>query len=328
TSRSATATSGRRRGAPGATSGPRCTRISSTRRPVAETVTLSRQPGPSYGGSRSNARLRGRTMAESFGTRKVKVPLRLVAALAASLLVAGCGTRLSDARIEAAAGVGGGGGGGPAAATGSAAPAATGGSTASGVTGAGPAAASSGGSAASPAAGVAAGAGPAARSASGSAGTPAAAQARGSAGSSAGAASAGGSAAPGTPAPGAGAAPVPGAPDAAKAPVVIGNVGDYSGIIGTLMKGGNVMAQVVARYVNDHGGLDGHPMQVVTGDAGGDPARALSIVRDMVENKGAVALMGNLWVFSGTGPRGYLEEHKIPVIGGDGTMRVWDQSPM
>ena len=38
--------------------------------------------------------------------------LRLVAALAASVLVAGCGTRLSDARIEAAAGVGGGGGGG------------------------------------------------------------------------------------------------------------------------------------------------------------------------------------------------------------------------
>jgi branched-chain amino acid transport system substrate-binding protein len=88
------------------------------------------------------------------------------------------------------------------------------------------------------------------------------------------------------------------------------------------------MAAVVARYVNEHGGLDGHPMQVVTGDAGGDPARALSIVRDMVENKGAVALMGNLWVFSGTGPRQYLEDHKIPVIGGDGTMRVWDESPM
>jgi branched-chain amino acid transport system substrate-binding protein len=38
--------------------------------------------------------------------------------------------------------------------------------------------------------------------------------------------------------------------------------------------------------------------------------------------------MGNLWVFSGGGPRQYLEEHKVPVIGGDGTMRVWDESPM
>jgi branched-chain amino acid transport system substrate-binding protein len=88
------------------------------------------------------------------------------------------------------------------------------------------------------------------------------------------------------------------------------------------------MAQVVARYVNEHGGLSGHPMQVVTGDAGGDPARALSLVRDMVENKGVVALMGNLWVFSANGPRQYLEEHKVPVIGGDGTTKVWDDSPM
>ena len=109
---------------------------------------------------------------------------------------------------------------------------------------------------------------------------------------------------------------------------MIGNIGDYSGIIGTLMKGGNVMAAVVARYVNERGGLDGHPMQVVTGDAGGDPARALSLVRDMVENKGVIALMGNLWVFSANGPRQYLEEHKVPVIGGDGTTRVWDSSPM
>ena len=130
---------------------------------------------------------------------------------------------------------------------------------------------------------------------------------------------------PGAPTPG---APAPGAAAADKPPIVIGNIGDYSGIIGTLMKGGNVMAAVVARYINERGGLDGHPMQVVTGDAGGDPARALSLVRDMVENKGVVALMGNLWVFSANGPRQYLEEHKVPVIGGDGTTRVWDQSPM
>jgi branched-chain amino acid transport system substrate-binding protein len=280
--------------------------------------------------------------------KKSRLTLRLVAALAASVLVAGCGTRLSDARIEAAAGVGGGGGGGQAAATGSAAPGAADSATAgdSGATAAGPSAAapsggtatgtatgtgtaaasSSGASAASPAAGVAAGASPAARTASGSAGSPGAGQAKGTAGPSAGTASAGGATTPGAPTPGGPAAPS--GTDAAKAPVVVGNVGDYSGIIGTLMKGGNVMAQVVARYVNDHGGLDGHPMQVVTGDAGGDPARALSIVRDMVENKGAIALMGNLWVFSGTGPRQYLEDHKIPVIGGDGTMRVWDESPM
>jgi branched-chain amino acid transport system substrate-binding protein len=153
------------------------------------------------------------------------------------------------------------------------------------------------------------------------AGGPAAAQAGSAAPSGGGAAPAPGSPAP---APGAGAAPAA----ADKPPVVIGNVGDYSGLIGTLMKGGNVMAQVVARYINERGGLDGHPVQMVVGDAGGDPARALSLVRDMVENKGAIALMGNLWVFSANGPRDYLAEKRIPVIGGDSTTQVWIDNPM
>jgi branched-chain amino acid transport system substrate-binding protein len=265
----------------------------------------------------------------------------LGAAVAVSLLVAGCGTRLEDAQIEAAAGVN-------AASSGASAPGdVTGGALDTGVvgdTGAAPsstdagtgaAAGDSGATAATPGGGGAvsspsggAASSAAAAGASGSrtaagAAAPTASKAKGSTGAAAGQTA---TTTPGAPAPG---APAPGAaPAATKPPVVIGNIGDYSGIIGTLMKGGNVMAAVVARYVNERGGLDGHPMQVVTGDAGGDPARALSLVRDMVENKGIVALMGNLWVFSANGPRQYLEEHKIPVIGGDGTTRVWDQSPM
>ncbi|MGH9009406.1 MAG: ABC transporter substrate-binding protein, partial [Acidimicrobiia bacterium] len=115
---------------------------------------------------------------------------------------------------------------------------------------------------------------------------------------------------------------------ATKAPIVLGHIGDYSGVVGTVLKGGNVMAQVVARYINDHGGLDGHPVQLVSADAGGDPSRALSLVRDMVETKGVVAFVGNAWVFSAYGPREYLDARKIPVIGGDSTTRVWFESPM
>jgi branched-chain amino acid transport system substrate-binding protein len=268
-----------------------------------------------------------------------KLVRRLAAAVAATLLVAGCGTRLNDAAIRTAAGVGGAGAGEAAAGTpapgtsdsgtvsdtGAAAVSAnasTGGGTVAAAT---PAA----GGSVSPVAGATSGANPgAARTSAGATAAGTATQAKGSARPAAGSAASSGAATPGAPTPGAGAAPAGGAPAASKPPVVIGNIGDYSGIIGTLMKGGNVMAAVVARYVNEHGGLDGHPMQVVTGDAGGDPARALSLVRDMVENKNVVALMGNLWVFSANGPRQYLEEHKVPVIGGDGTTRVWDQSPM
>jgi branched-chain amino acid transport system substrate-binding protein len=261
---------------------------------------------------------------------------RMLAAVALSTLVAGCGTRLDDARIEAAAGVStshglGTGGdlstgvldaGGTAVGTGDAgttaglstASAGTGGATQSAATGlatgsgtGGPAQATTGTgqtaakTGATPAGGqattkVASGGGPAA--------TPGAA--------------ATGPATPGTPAPGA----------ATKTPVVLGHIGDYSGVIGTVLKGGNVMAQVTARYINDNGGLNGHPIQLVVADAGGDPARALSLARDMVENKGVIAFLGNMWVFSGYGPREYLEQKKIPVIGGDSTTKLWFESPM
>jgi branched-chain amino acid transport system substrate-binding protein len=270
--------------------------------------------------------------------------IRWIAALGAALLVGGCGTRLDNARIEAAAGVNQ-----PVGALGAAAPA--GGATTSADPGsvatsdaaaapaadaqaaspaAGSGAAASTGAATSGAAGPSAGSANAtktgaatARVASGTAGGGGAAATSGNAAGTEG----GVSTTPGapTPTPGAGGAtPAAGG----KAPIVLGHVGDYSGLIGTLMKGGDVTAQVVARYVNDNGGLDGHPIKVIVGDAGGDPARALSLVRDMVENKGAIAIFGTLMVFSGYGPRDYLEQHKIPIIGGDGTTNAWLESPM
>jgi branched-chain amino acid transport system substrate-binding protein len=109
---------------------------------------------------------------------------------------------------------------------------------------------------------------------------------------------------------------------------VFGHIGDYSGIVGTLTRGGTTMVQVVASHINANGGLNGHPVQVVVADAGGDPARALSLVRDMVEHKGVVAFLGNIWILSANGARDYLEQHKIPVIGGDGLLAVWFESPM
>ncbi len=264
--------------------------------------------------------------------------IRWIAVLGAALLVAGCGTRLDDARIEAAAGVGqsadstevgtgtadavlgdatsGLTADAGAATTGeaqtAATPAAGGGSTGAGTPGAATGAAGSGAATKS--------GGASSRTASGSGGGAAASgNATGSGG--------GATATPGaTPTPGAGGGPAQAA--ASKPPIVFGHIGDYSGLIGTLMKGGDVTAQVIARYVNDNGGLDGHPIKVIVGDAGGDPARALSLTRDMVENKGAVAFMATLMVFSGYGPRDYLESKKIPIIGGDGTINVWLESPM
>lgn len=265
--------------------------------------------------------------------RRNSALVRRVVALVAIPLVGACGTRLEDAQIEHAASRVIAAPGAAAASTAGASsdlaadPAAVG-TTAGGdiATGtvSGGAGSSTGGSASTPAAG-----GTAARAQNPAAGVAGAATGAGAAGSSSRAAA---TATPGATTPGA-ANPAPGAtPGPAAVPtksaITVGNVGDYSGIVGSVLKDGGPMSQVVARYLNDSGGLNGHPVKVVVGDAAGDPSRALSIVRDMVESKGVTVFMANFWVLSASGARAYLEEKKIPVVGGDVASAVWFKSPM
>ncbi|HEV8628209.1 MAG TPA: ABC transporter substrate-binding protein [Acidimicrobiia bacterium] len=257
--------------------------------------------------------------------------VRLLAALTAVVLVGGCGTRRSDTAIEAAASrvlAAPGASATPVpGAPGDALPGAAAATEAQADPGAAPASAAAGTSGASGT--PLAGGGTAAKTQGPSSGTGSTG-AGGTVGASSGAAVGGGST-------GAGAAGVfpatPGAtpgqaPAATKPLITVGNVGDYSGIVGSVLKQGATMAQVIARHINDNGGLNGHPVKVLVGDAAGDPARGLSIVRDMVESKGATVFMANMWVLSASGARAYLEEKKIPVVGGDVASAVWFKSPM
>jgi branched-chain amino acid transport system substrate-binding protein len=232
--------------------------------------------------------------------------------MVAALLVGGCGTRLADGEIiKAATHVAVTPGAAPAAGTvGAEAATAAGAAVASGgeqvPTAAGPTGSASGTASAAPTGGSITGgggtaalgpaAGTGARSATPSAGPAAKTPAGGAAPAATG---------PNSPAPGA--TPAQSAA-ATKSVITIGNVGDYSGIVGSVLKEGGPMAQVVGRHINDNGGLNGHPVKVLVADAAGDPSRGLSIVRDMVENKGAIAFMGNVWVLSASGARAYLEE--------------------
>jgi branched-chain amino acid transport system substrate-binding protein len=110
-------------------------------------------------------------------------------------------------------------------------------------------------------------------------------------------------------------------------PVTIGNVGTYSGIIGSIFHSGAGAALLVAKYINAHGGLNGHPVNMVSADDGGDPARNASIVKQMVETQHAMAFVGQLTPLSSTGSSPYLQSHSIPVIGGDLYDPVWYSNP-
>ena len=215
-------------------------------------------------------------------------PGALVAAVLAVVALAACGTTVSRDEIERAAGLG--------AVAGSTRGAAA--ATATGEPG--------------PASNTdltAAATGPAGATAAASGG------AGGTAAATAGAVAAGGSGPAGSQA-------------ANLSPIKLGHIGTYSGLLGAIFAGGQEMVQVWANWVNTHGGLNGHPVQVVMADDGGDPSRNLALTRDMVENQGVIAFVGNIVPLSLTGSKSYLEQKKIPLIGGDLTDVAWYQSPM
>ena len=133
---------------------------------------------------------------------------------------------------------------------------------------------------------------------------------------------------PGSPSPAP--APTPGsAPiDRAGELVVLGNVGTYSGPIGSSTGGVQPGLQVWAQSVNDGGGLLGRPVKVISVDDGGDPARSKAVVQDLVENRKAIALIGNTLPLTIKASRGYLEERHVPVVGGDLVSADWNESPV
>ena len=144
---------------------------------------------------------------------------------------------------------------------------------------------------------------------------------------------------PGTPAPGSPGAPAPGgaAPGPGQgqpsgpanlSPVAIGSVCECSGPVGASLGAGIPMAQVTARYINENGGLNGHPIKLLVGDSGSDPNRYFALVKQMVERDGVIAFMGQMSPLTVNAGDAYLREKGIPVVGGDGAHAVWFQSPV
>jgi len=92
------------------------------------------------------------------------------------------------------------------------------------------------------------------------------------------------SAAP-APTPGGGAVPVTPAPSSGgpKSEIVLGAVGVHTGVIGDILAPIEHGARAWAADVNARGGLNGHSVRLIIADDGGDPAKAVSIGRKLIE---------------------------------------------
>ena len=111
-------------------------------------------------------------------------------------------------------------------------------------------------------------------------------------------------------------------------PVIIGHVGTLSGPVGTAYKPIVSGAQIWVGFVNQRGGLNGHQVQLLVYDDGGDPARHRSQVQEAVERHGVVAFLANTDPLTGRQVVSYLEQKRVPHVGSM-TGATWAyESPM
>ena len=122
----------------------------------------------------------------------------------------------------------------------------------------------------------------------------------------------------------------PAAPsNAVKSPVKLGSIGTLSGPLGkpalAILSG----FQIWQQHINAAGGVNGHPVNLVVADDGGDPARHRSLHQKLVEQDHVLAFVQNFEVISrNKATIDYLNAKRIPVIGGEGSGDHYYQSPM
>lgn len=111
-------------------------------------------------------------------------------------------------------------------------------------------------------------------------------------------------------------------------PIVIGSVGQLSGVFGGILKPQVGAVQAWVASVNAGGGLRCHPVRYLTADDRGDPSTHQALVRRMVEEEGVIAFVNMVAPLSGNASVSYLTERRIPVVGTEAASPWVYSSPM
>lgn len=103
-------------------------------------------------------------------------------------------------------------------------------------------------------------------------------------------------------------------------PIKIGAFFDLTGpssAIGTPTK---LVAEMVVKKINDEGGINGAPLQLVIADDEGDPTKAALIAKKFTESDKVVAIIGPTRTDTGMAAKPTIEQMKVPAfmaVGGD-----------
>lgn len=108
----------------------------------------------------------------------------------------------------------------------------------------------------------------------------------------------------------------------------IGSVGEFSGLAGAALLNGITSVQAWVQSVNAKGGIQCHPLKLITVDDGGDPAKNQSATRQLVERDKVIAMVHQSAPLAGSPSQQYLTQKQIPTIGGSGTEPGFYNTPM
>ncbi|MGQ0467322.1 MAG: ABC transporter substrate-binding protein [Sporichthyaceae bacterium] len=109
-------------------------------------------------------------------------------------------------------------------------------------------------------------------------------------------------------------------------PVVLGQVGNFSGVVGPVVAAARTTMAVWAKDVNARGGLACHPVVLYQRDDGLDQSRSAAAVQELVQEKQAVAIVGAMAILTMAGFASGVERMRVPAVGGDGLTLDWDRN--
>ena len=99
-----------------------------------------------------------------------------------------------------------------------------------------------------------------------------------------------------------------------KAPYVIGAVFDVTGPASPLGTPEQETAKMLAKQVNDAGGINGHPLKLIILDNGSDEAKSLMAMKKLVEEEKVVAIIGPSQTGTTLSGASAVAAAKIPLV--------------
>ncbi len=99
-----------------------------------------------------------------------------------------------------------------------------------------------------------------------------------------------------------------------KSPYKVGTIFALTGPASVLGDAQRKTVWMIEQWVNGAGGIDGHPLEVLVHDTGGDEEKAASALRKVVEKNGVVAVIGTSRYGIALSVMPIIGEYKVPFI--------------